>query len=156
MADTDLAEGVISMEHGTTDTAVDRRTPKLSRVSSKTLPGTDRRALLAGASKVTRHESRCGGEQGTEAHLCSCGDGLTHGRGTDSELPAQSSLVEAATHHLGHADCEGLRWEEPEDTRSFQYDLSIAAQTRRKGPRDPRTQELTSTSFSYLIVNFSF
>lgn len=65
MADMDLAEGVMSMEHGTTDTTVDRRTPKLRRVSSKTLPGTDRRVLLAGASNVTRLKSRRGGEQGT-------------------------------------------------------------------------------------------
>lgn len=64
MADMDLAEGVMSMEHGTTDTAVDR-TPKLRRVSSKTLPGTDRRVLLAGASNVARHKSRRSGEQGT-------------------------------------------------------------------------------------------
>lgn len=131
MANMDLAEGAMSMEHGTTDTAVDRRTPKLSRV----LPGTDRQALLTGASKVTRHESRRGGSKELEAHLCSCGIGLTRGCGTDSKLPAQSSLVED-THHLGHTDCVGPRWGEPEATRSFLYDLSIAAQTRRKGPRN--------------------
>lgn len=95
------------------------------------------------------------GSKELEVHLCSCGGGLTHGRGTDSELPAQSSLLED-THHLGHADCEGPRWGEPEATRSFLYDLSITAQTRRKGPRNPQIQEFTSMSFSYLIVNFSF